>query len=98
MRAKQKTSLVALFATSGLNRNDLKIYLHFNIFFSFDSQENIEIRKENERRYMIYLLRVTKDIGDSHRTAKNLLVLNLKNLAMMQVSFSLREHRHNNSL
>lgn len=45
---------IALFATSGLNRNDLKVYLHFNIF-AFDSQENFEIREEH-RRWMFYLL------------------------------------------
>lgn len=32
-----------MFATSGLNRNDWKVYLHFNIYvFSFESQESFE--------------------------------------------------------
>lgn len=34
---------VPMFATSGLNRNDWKVYLHFNIYvFSFESQESFE--------------------------------------------------------
>lgn len=36
---------VALFATFGLNRNDLKVHLHLTDTFSFDSQENFGTRQ-----------------------------------------------------